>query len=450
MMLRQITIISLFLMSAQAIAQSQVAPTAQQATGNVIFIHPDGASASTWTAGRALLVGPDNDLNWDLLPAIAVYRGHMADSLTATSNGGATTHAFGVKVASDAFGRTAAGERGERILDEHGKSRSIGHQALAAGLAVGLVQSGTSTEPGTACFLADADDRYDHDSIAAQLLESGADVILGGGERYFLPAGEQGVHGAGTRDDGRNLIDEARQLGFTVVFNRNDLLALSRETERVLGIFADRHTFNAMSEERLNASKLPHYQPDAPTIAEMTDVALRILHAKGKQFLLVVEEEGTDNFGNHNNAAGVFEAMQRTDESFGVARTYVTLHPRTLLITAADSDAGGMRMYGLVLHPDKPTPEVVPEHDRNGAPMDGVNGTGTAPFWSMPDRHGVRLPFAVAWASGDDVSGGVLVRAAGLNSHLVNGSMDNTDITRVMRITLFGSESEKSEDRRAR
>jgi len=32
----------------------------------------------------------------------------------------------------------------------------------------------------------------------------------------------------------------------------------------------------------------------------------------------------------------------------------------------------------------------------------------------------------------------VLVRAEGLNSHLVRGSFDNTDIARLMRLTLFG------------
>ena len=270
--------------------------------------------------------------------------------------------------------------------------------------------------------------------------------LLGGGERYFLPAGVQGVYSTGVRKDGRNLVDEARQRGFTIVRTREELLALSADTPRVLGLFADRHMFNAMPEERLNASKLPHYQSDAPTIAEMTDVALRILDAGGKRFLLVVEEEGTDNFGNHNNAAGVFEALRLADAAIGVAHEFVLAHPETLLLTAADSDAGGMRMYGLALHPDKPKPDTLPEHDRNGAPMDGVNGAGTPPFWSMPDRNGVRLPFGVVWATNDDISGGVLVRAVGLNSHLVAGSMDNTDITRVMRITLFGSDQSHDQD----
>jgi hypothetical protein len=38
----------------------------------------------------------------------------------------------------------------------------------------------------------------------------------------------------------------------------------------------------------------------------------------------------------------------------------------------------------------------------------------------------------------EDVSGGVLVRAEGLNSELVHGSFDNTDVARVIRATLFG------------
>lgn len=62
-------------------AYASVSADRSALTGSVIFIHPDGASAATWTAARALYVGPDNNLNWDLLPAVGVYRGHMNDSL---------------------------------------------------------------------------------------------------------------------------------------------------------------------------------------------------------------------------------------------------------------------------------------------------------------------------------------------------------------------------------
>lgn len=424
-----------------ALVLATVAATAwagEGSRGSVIFIHPDGTSACTWAAARALYVGPDADLNWDKLPAIAVYRGHMADSLTASSNGGATTHAYGVKVASSAYGRTAGGVDGQDIVDEEGRSLSVARQALAGGVPVGLVQTGTSTEPGTGCFLASVITRGDHEGIAAQLIESGAQVMLGGGEKYYLPEGAQGVHGPGVRSDGRNLIEEARQAGYAVVRTREELLSLPENAEKVLGLFAEYHTFNDKPEEVLAEQGLPLYAPEAPTVAEMTRVALKVLGGPGKRFLLIVEEEGTDNFGNNNNAKGMLEAMRRADEAIGVAREYVRRHPDTLILTAADSDGGGMRMIGAPVSEGVQIPAVVPARNANGAPMDGRDGTNTPPFLAKPDRAGRALPFGIAWAARDDVSGGVLVRAQGRNSELVRGSFDNTEVAGLIRLTLFG------------
>jgi alkaline phosphatase len=413
-------------------------------TGSVIFIHPDGTSASTWAAARALFHGPDGNLHWDRLPAIAVYRGHMADALTATSNGGGTTHAYGVKVASDAYGRTAGGARGQDIVDAEGHSLSVAMQAKRAELPVGLVQSGINTEPGTGCFMAAVESRGQHDEIARQLIDRGTDVILGGGEPYFLPTGVDGVHGSGVRTDGRNLVEEARQAGYAVVHTREALVSLPAGTKRVLGLFAAGHTFNDMTEEKLAALNLPAFSPSAPTVAEMTEAALRVLSAHGKRFLLIVEEEGTDNFGNHNNASGMLEAMARADDAIGVARAYLARNPKTMILTASDSDAGGMRLQAVRGQWGKGLPEKLPPRDSNGAPVDGRKGTETAPFLAAPDRAGQRLPFAIVWAAKGDVSGGVLVRAEGMNSHLVRGTCDNTGIARLMRVTLFGQPASDS------
>ncbi|MEM6392186.1 MAG: alkaline phosphatase [Planctomycetota bacterium] len=418
-------------------------PTASaEQTGSVIFIHPDGASSATWAAARAYHVGPDSDLNWDRLPHIALYRGHMIDSLTATSNGGATTHATGQKVRSSAFGKFASGQDAPRITDSNGNYRSVAIEALAAGLRVGVVQSGTTPEPGTAVFLTEADHRYQKDAIVEGMLNSGAHVILGGGEQHFLPEGIEGVHGPGVRKDGKNLVETAQSLGYTVIFTRDQLLALSADTDKVLGLFAADHTFNDKPEEILRAAGLPMYNPDAPTLAEMTDVALRLLSRNDQRFLLVLEEEGPDNFGNNNNAAGTLEALKRADDAFGIAQRFLVDHPHTLILTAADSDGGGMRMVGRKIDPAVP---VDPKNtgrvwhwDRNGAPRDGITGKGGSHFLAAPDRNGVRLPFSIAWSSNDDVSGAVLVRADGFNAHRVRGSFDNTQIAELIRLTLFG------------
>ena len=409
-----------------------------QPLGSVIFIHPDGTSAASWAAARALYVGPDSDLNWDRLPAIALYRGHLRNSLSATSNSGATSHAFGIKADADAFGRTAGGERGEPIVDEHGHSLSVAHQALRAGLAVGLVQTGIAAEPGTAVFLAPNVSRRNYDDITADLVHSGATVLFSGGEKHFLPQGQSGIHGPGRRSDGRDLYAEARDLGYTVIFTRDQLLSLPSDTTRVLGVFAHDSTFNDRSEESLAQRGLPLFVEGSPTVAEMTQAALKVLDNANTRFLLVVEEEATDNFGNNNNAAGVLEGLRRADEAIGVAQRYLEHNPETLLLTASDSDAGGMRMIGIPVNPDGSYLEILPERDRNGSPLDGIAGTASAPFLAAPDQFGRRLPFAIAWASLDDLSGGILVRADGLNSQRVRGSLDNTDIPRLMRLTLFG------------
>ena len=153
--------------------------------------------------------------------------------------------------------------------------------------------------------------------------------------------------------------------------------------------------------------------------------------------MLVVEEEGTDNFGNCNNAGGYLEALKRADDAIGVVLKYIHQNPNTLIITASDSEAGGLEVLGDTedkMNPDNP----VPANDKNGAPIDGRNGTGSKPFISAPDKFGSRFPFEIHWSTKSDIYGSVVARAGGLNAEYVNGSFDNTDVYRVMYLTLFG------------
>ena len=131
---------------------SLLAACAHATASNVIFIHPDGAGVANWQAARFYWADPDAELNWDRIPHIAVYRGHMADSLSATSNGGATSHAYGIKVPSSAFGTD--GKSTSRPTAANGEQGSLMHEAMRRGVRTGLVNSGSIIEPGTACFVA--------------------------------------------------------------------------------------------------------------------------------------------------------------------------------------------------------------------------------------------------------------------------------------------------------
>ncbi|AFY46216.1 Alkaline phosphatase [Nostoc sp. PCC 7524] len=408
-------------------------------SSNVIFIHPDGTSAAHWGAARMLYKGPDGRLNWDKMSNLAVYLGHMKNQLTATSNGGAVTHATGVKVNADSFGLD---EAGKPVVALSGKPQTIMEEAIAAGKATAIINSGMIHEPGTGAFVAKSPNRRNFADITKQIVESGADVIFGGGEKWYLPKGTAGRHSTAQqsqRTDGINLVDLAKKKGYTVVYTRDELLKLPTNTKKVLGIFAADDTYNDDTEENLKKQGLPLYVKSAPTVAEQLQVTLRLLSGKQNGFLIVLEEEGTDNFGNFNNAVGCLEALKRADDAVGVAMNFIQKNPNTLLVTAADSDAGGLEVVG-VTEKDFPFDKPLPAQGKNGAPWDGRNGTGSLPFISAPDKQGKRFPFAIAWSGFGDNTGAIVAKAHGLNAQLLHGTVDNTDIYRLMYRTLFGKQ----------
>ncbi|MFM7573842.1 MAG: alkaline phosphatase [Snowella sp.] len=238
------------------------------AGNHVIFIHPDGTSPSHFAFARFVDEGPDGRLNWDKLEKTGVYLGHMEDQLGGTSNGGAITHATGAKVYAESFGFEAGNAP---IVSLNGSNQTIVESAIAANKVTALVQSGAIFEPGTAAFVAKTEEIVNPDGsrivprvqsaeIAKQVIESGVDFIMGGGELNLLPVGTDGFHGTAAQYDAlssssvvrptENLIDLAKSLGYTVVYTEaelNALLALPQLPTKVLGVFAPIHTFNDRS-----------------------------------------------------------------------------------------------------------------------------------------------------------------------------------------------------------
>jgi alkaline phosphatase len=307
--------------------------------GNVIFLHPDGTGLNSWNVARAYWKGPDGALAWDELPEMAAYRGHMEDVATGTSNGGATTHAFGYKVDSPgSFGKDGDGEAQpptDRFINSlSGYQGSIMREAANNGHPVGVVNDGMIAEPGTGAFLAEVSSRDDTTGISQQILlgrpnstDTAPHVILGGGEADFVPentprcapdattldcrvhevAEGDGSTTTGRRTDGQNLLRIAEQQGYIVMRTRaefeqlRDRVAAEADfAPKVLGLFAAVDTFNDVPEEVLIANGFvdpaipaedrrsnlilfgdrpgtPGYNP--PTVAEMSELATTILGA---------------------------------------------------------------------------------------------------------------------------------------------------------------------------
>ncbi len=513
-----------------AIDPGRVPSTRTFPTGNVIFFHPDGSGLNHWAAARLYFKGPDGLLNWDRLRYMAVYRGHMNNVLTGTSNGGATTHAFGYKVDGlGSFGKD--GDRAIRSLS--GYPGSIMREAANAGIPVGIVNDGHIAEPGTGAFLAEVSNRDNWQEITRQIImgrpgmqDIAPWVVMGGGEADTRPKGATLLHRnvneergqpvnsrTSLRTDDLDLEDYWNRQGsgnpsndplqgddWIVVKTRAEFERLRQALRqnpnyapRVLGIFAYHDLFNDRDEEDLiqrgfvrpglqpgqvgpnNQSRLvlwgdydpaqPGYNP--PTFAEMVEVAITILDRAARQqprpenrrFFLVAEQEAVDNFGNNNNAVGVLHALKDTDDAIGIALNYLARNPNTLILTAADSDAGGLQVFTPNRSGVTPPTTVVPagqETDKAGSvrvnpaagspavsnPLDGVEGRGTPLFLSAPDAFGKRMQFGIVWAGSPDFHGGILSRAAGLNAHTLNSlfysRFDNIDVYRLMYATLFG------------
>jgi alkaline phosphatase len=148
--------------------------------------------------------------------------------------------------------------------------------------------------------------------IALQLIENepgkSLNVIMGGGLRSFISDWEP----QGRRKDDRNLTAEWLNDHPNGVFvtDRWQMLNVSSRTENVLGIFAQSHMhFNADRDRETE-----------PSLAEMTETAIKILKRNNRNgFLLVVEGGKIDLAHHYNNAFRALDDTLAFDEAVDVA-----------------------------------------------------------------------------------------------------------------------------------
>lgn len=264
-----------------------------------------------------------------------------ADGLVNDSAGSATQLATAGPSRPGMIGVDADGNPAETILEK----------AKRAGYATGLVSNVRITDATPAAFAAHRPYRYQEAEIADDLLTTRPDVMLSGGLRSFLPtqvnedgsaAREEwrarlpkGFRIESTRADARDLVREARDLGYAVVFDRDEL-ARARG-DRLLGLFAARALPDAiaMHRARTDAGRT------VPTVAEMTSVALERLARSSRGFFLMVEAGGQIDWAGHDNdAGGLLHEMLAFDETVGLIRNWASAHPETLVLVTADHETG--------------------------------------------------------------------------------------------------------------
>jgi len=328
---------------------------------NIVLLIGDGMGLTQVAAARIKALGAEGRLYIERMPVTGLINVHSADKLITDSGAASTALATGYKTRNGMIGVNPEGKRLLTILEA----------ARNKGMATGLVVTSTITHATPAAFAAHVKSRYDELTIAVQMLENKVNVMMGGGRAYFLPK-ELG----GKRRDGRNLIEEAKAIGYTYVETKDGLQAA--DGEYLLGLFQMEALTTTASEE--------------PRLAEMTAKAIEILSRNENGFFLMVEGSQIDWACHRNNP---YETIRQTllfDEAVKVVLEFATRDTSTLVVVTADHECGGMAI--------------------NGGSLDGRN-------------------LEIGWTTGGHTGVPVPIFAHGPGAGYFTGLHDNTEIPRI-------------------
>nr|WP_205752579.1 alkaline phosphatase [Cryptosporangium phraense] len=373
---------------------------------SVIFINGDGMGPAQREAARLTYKGFDGRLTMDSLPVSGQLTTSPDDPVSAITDSaaGATAWTIGKRTYNGAIS-----------VDVHKKPwRTLGEQAKDDGKSTGLVTTAQVTDASPAAWFANEASRKDEDDIARQYLEvSKPDVILGGGEDWWLPSSNPGAFpdGDGERSKGTkgNLIAQARRDGYRYVSSAADLRA-APDDGKLLGLFANEEMFQQREEGKGDV-----YDPVVP-LADMTSKALDVLQNDKDGFFLFVEEEAIDEFSHHNNATRMLQAMGELDKAVAVAKAYAAKHPDTLVVVTGDHECGGL------------TVEDNSKTDESGSGVSREDG----PF---PIAHSPRR-FSLDWTTTGHTGVDVPVTATGPLSSMFTGKHPNTHVHEVLAKAL--------------
>ena len=382
-------------LSAALTVHAKTAPNNQ----NLILIIGDGFDDQHVTMGRNYLVGMSGKLILDTMPYRAsvqvetvseqgdpLYVADSANTATSLATGGVTQ-----------IGRIATDI-------EDNDLPTIAERALDSGLRVGLVTTSSLTDATPASFLAhvsarscegpeevlgstyygipqpacldDARDNGGPGSIIEQLVNSGAQVLLGGGTKFL----EQ------TTIDDETVAAMAAGRGYRIL-SRDTHLESVPPGRPILGTFDEetlevrwRGTGGRVGEETktswlhhlsdylggteepepMSCEPNPDYE-GTPSLASMTDLALRHLSRDNDRgFFLMIESASIDKQSHERNPCGSIGEIEQLEESLTLALSFAAQHPDTAILVTADHAQAAQILPEPTLYSDYPVPIYSP------------------------------------------------------------------------------------------
>jgi alkaline phosphatase len=312
-------------------------PVKPQGKRNLIFMVSDGMGPTSLALTRSYKQFSEG-LPWGAQLGMEKYligqsRTRSSSSLVTDSAAGATAFSCGFKSYNGAIS----------VLDDKTPCGTVLEAAKKAGYMTGLVVTTRLTDATPACFASHVFMRSEEDRIAEQLIGDNplgrvVDLFFGGGRCHFLPNTTVGS----CRADGKDIVEKAKERGFSYGDSRGDFDAL-RGGEAIhlpyLGLYAD--TDIPYEIDRRNEGHI------YPSLDEMTQVALKALSDATKDsekgFFLMVEGSRIDHAGHANDpAAQVFEVMAY-DKAFTTVIDFLDKDPTGgIMVSTSDHETGGL------------------------------------------------------------------------------------------------------------
>ncbi len=284
---------------------------------NIIFMVSDGMSTGTLNLANLLSHRKfGRSTTWISLYEQQLVQRALMD--TASANALVTDSA----AASSSWGGGVRVNNGSLNVSPDGKhNKPILQKFRDAGWAVGCVTSVPIAHATPAGFCIINEKRGNLDDIAQQYLPLQFEVMLGGGKDNFL---------RDTRKDKTDLFAAFEKKGYTVLKNRKELLS-APSGKPVMGAF---HPGGIPFElERNQDEKL---QQEVPTLAEMTQAALRRLDKKKNGFVLQVEGGKVDWAAHANDTGALIYDQLAFDDAVKVAVDFALADKNTLVIITTD------------------------------------------------------------------------------------------------------------------
>lgn len=411
-----------------ALGSSPVHAESGRKLDGIVLVISDGTSLELITAARDYALGPDGKLAWDKFPATALVRTYSASDLVTDSAAGATAMARGIKAIN--------GVLGQETPDSTSGPASILDLAKAKGWSTGVLSDDSVTGATPAAFLVEHRSRAHYDRIADKILDQfgkRVDIVLGGGYQWFS---DRSADPAITYKDNQlaqvqKNAEKREKSGVAYFDDWNAFVAAKKGDKPVLGTFFP--------------DVFPFYADGSRTLRlrDMVSEAVKFLKAGGKPYLLVAEAGLPDKACHANNAKRAITEVLELDATLDWLRT--NAGPNVLIIVTTDHNTGGIVLNGPPAPLRTKGDALLGKNAVSGHPyLTWASGPGGNPpkpdATPLPeDNVEAAQPALLPRNSAYHTGGDVWLVADGPGSETIHGSIDNTDIYRIIAKEIAGN-----------